>query len=126
MVLLGNGLCLSKLECEILSEPDAVQPDVYQRIKHHPDFIRLVEKRRVFAWQLSGVVLVMYFSFILLVAFAPEVLATPVTSHSVTTWGIPIGIFIIVMSFLMTGIYIKRANTEFDEENQRIIQECLK
>ncbi|WP_420589914.1 DUF485 domain-containing protein [Bacterioplanoides sp.] len=102
-----------------------MQQDVYQRIKNHPDFLSLVEKRRKFAWQLSGVVLAMYFSFILLVAFAPSVLATPITSHSVTTWGIPIGIFIIVMSFLLTGVYVKRANTEFDEENQRIIEECL-
>lgn len=102
-----------------------VQSDVYQRINTHPDYIALIAKRRKFAWQLSAVVMVMYFSFILLVAFFPSVLATPITSHSVTTWGIPIGIFIIVMSFLLTGIYIKRANTEFDEENQRIIEECL-
>lgn len=102
-----------------------MQQDVYQRIKNHPDFLILVEKRRKFAWQLSGVVLAMYFSFILLVAFAPSVLATPITSHSVTTWGIPIGIFIMVMSFLLTGVYVKRANTEFDEENQRILEECL-
>ena len=102
-----------------------VKQEVYQRIKNHPDFITLVAKRRKFAWQLSAVVLGMYFSFILLVAFAPWILATPITSHSTTTWGIPIGIFIIVMSFLLTGVYAKRANTEFDEESQRIIEECL-
>ncbi len=102
-----------------------MQSEIYNRIQHHPDFQELVMKRKSFALKLSLVVLVMYFSFILLIAFAPDVLATPVASNSVVTWGIPIGIFIIITSFLLTGIYVKRANTEFDEENQRIIDECL-
>lgn len=100
--------------------------DIYQKIKDHPDFHSLVAKRKSFALNLSVIVLVMYFGFILLVAFAPGVLAQPVTQGSVMTWGIPLGIFIIITSFLLTGIYVKRANTEFDEENQRIISECLK
>lgn len=102
-----------------------MQSDIYNKIKDNPDFLRLVQKRKSFALRLSAIVLVMYFAFILLVAFAPQVLATPVASHSVITWGIPIGIFIIISSFLLTGIYVKRANTEFDEENQRIIDEAM-
>lgn len=102
-----------------------MQSDIYNKIKDNPDFLRLVQKRKSFALRLSTIVLVMYFAFILLVAFAPRVLATPVASHSVITWGIPIGIFIIISSFLLTGIYVKRANTEFDEENQRIIDEAM-
>lgn len=102
-----------------------MQSEIYNRIQDHPDFRELVLKRKSFALKLSLVVLVMYFSFILLIAFAPDVLATPVAANSVVTWGIPIGIFIIITSFLLTGIYVKRANTEFDEENQRIIDECL-
>ena len=98
--------------------------DIYRRIQFHSDFIELVEKRRLFTVRLSAIVIIVYFSFISLVAFAPEVLATPVTDDSVISWGIPISIFIIIASFLMTGIYVKRANTEFDEENQRIIEEC--
>lgn len=103
-----------------------MQSDIYEKIQHHPDFQQLVQKRKSFALKLSAVVLVMYFSFILLIAFAPEVLAAPVAQNSVITWGIPAGVFIIVSSFLLTGIYVKRANTEFDEENQRIIDDCLK
>jgi len=102
-----------------------MQSDIYNKIKDNPDFVRLVQKRKSFALRLSAIVLVMYFAFILLVAFAPQVLATPVARHSVITWGIPIGIFIIISSFLLTGIYVKRANTEFDEENQRIIDEAM-
>lgn len=102
-----------------------MQTDVYNRIKQHPDFQELVEKRKTFSVKLSVIVLVMYFSFILLIAFAPDALATPVAEHSVITWGVPIGVFIIIASFLLTGIYVKRANTEFDEENERIINECL-
>ncbi len=103
-----------------------MQPDIYNRIQGHPDFHKLVQKRKSFALRLSAVVLVMYFTFILLVAFAPGALAHPVASGTVITWGIPVGVFIIISSFLLTGIYVKRANTEFDEENQRIIEECLR
>ncbi|WP_430461950.1 DUF485 domain-containing protein [Thalassolituus sp. LLYu03] len=103
-----------------------MQSDIYNRIKDNPDFQQLVQKRKSFALHLSVIVLVMYFSFILLIAFAPEVLATPVAKNSVITWGIPVGIFIIIASFLLTGIYVKRANTEFDEENQRIIDESMR
>jgi uncharacterized membrane protein (DUF485 family) len=103
-----------------------MQSDVYKKIKEHPDFIALVAKRRSFAVGLSAVVLVMYFAFILTIAFAPALLGTPVAEGSVITWGIPVGLIIIISSFLLTGIYVKRANSEFDDENRRIVEECLK
>jgi uncharacterized membrane protein (DUF485 family) len=58
--------------------------------------------------------LVVYYAFILLIAFSPETLGASL-SGGMTTVGIPVGIAIIIFSFAMTGIYVKRANSEFDD-----------
>jgi len=89
-------------------------------VKHDPNFKELVKKRTKFAWTLTISILVVYFSFILTIAFSPSLLATPISSNTVTTIGIPIGIFVIVFSFILTGIYVRRANSEFDTLTTKI------
>lgn len=93
-----------------------------QRILSNPKFQDLVAKRSAFAWTLSIAMLAIYFGFILLVAFGKGFLGTPIGS-GVTTWGIPIGVFTIVSAFILTGIYVQRANGEFDELNRQILEE---
>ena len=51
----------------------------------------------------------------------PKLLGTPISG--VITLGIPVGVFIIVAAFVLTGIYVRRANSEFDELNRQIIEE---
>ncbi len=96
--------------------------DVYERIHADPEFHALERKRGRFSWLLAGIVFSAYFSFILIIAFAPEVLARPVFSDHIITWGIPVGVAIIVLSFLLTGVYVYRANAEFDKLRDRIIR----
>lgn len=93
-----------------------------QRILSNPKFQDLVAKRSAFAWTLSIAMLVIYYGFILLVAFGKGILGTPIGA-GVTTWGIPIGLFTIVSAFILTGIYVNRANGEFDELNRQILEE---
>ncbi|MBP2313649.1 DUF485 domain-containing protein [Azospirillum soli] len=93
-----------------------------QRILANPKFQELVQKRSAFAWTLSVAMLVIYFGFILLVAFGKGFLGTPIGS-GVTTWGIPVGLFTIISAFILTGIYVQRANGEFDELNRQIMEE---
>jgi uncharacterized membrane protein (DUF485 family) len=83
------------------------------RIRREPLFGELVHKRTRFAWALSAAMLVIYFGFILVIAFAPNVLGTPI-GGGVMTVGIPVGLFVIVSAFVLTGIYVHRANSEFD------------
>ncbi len=92
----------------------------------NPKFKELVRKRTSFAWTLSILMLLVYQSFILLVAFAPGFLATPLMPGSVMTIGIPIGISVIVFAFLITGVYVARANGAFDRLNRELIQEITK
>jgi len=91
-----------------------------EAIKNDPNFQELVTKRSTFAWTLTIAMLVVYFAFILTIAFNPSALGAPLSSDSVTTIGIPIGIFIIVFAFVLTGIYVRRANSEFDDLTAKI------
>ncbi len=98
--------------------------DQYERVSKNPKFQELVKKRSRLAWCLSSIILVMYFSFILSIAFVPEFLGIPINENSLITIGIPIGVFIIFISFVLTGIYVRKANSEFDLLNQKIIDEA--
>ena len=83
-----------------------------------------MRKRSRFSWTLAVIVLVIFYGFILVVAFAPKLLATPLSPGSVTTIGIPIGVGIITLFWLLTGFYVRRANKEFDAINVELIQEA--
>ena len=89
--------------------------ELVEKIKANPDYQELVSKRSSFSIKLSVAMLVVYFTFILTIAFNPSALGTPISDDSVTTIGIPIGIAIIVFAFVLTGIYTSRANGEFDD-----------
>ncbi|MDF1879159.1 DUF485 domain-containing protein [Sulfurimonas sp. SAG-AH-194-C20] len=84
------------------------------------NYQKLVKKRTSFALKLTLSMLIVYFTFILTIAFKPSILAIPLFEGSTTTIGIPLGIFIIIFAFALTGIYTFRANGEFDELAQKI------
>ncbi|MFZ2889438.1 DUF485 domain-containing protein [Sulfuricurvum sp.] len=97
-----------------------MKQDMVDRIKNDPDFLQLTRVRSKFAWTLTIVMLVIYFGFVLVIAFDPALLGTPLSEGSVTTVGIPVGVGVIISAFILTGIYVRRANTEFDELTARI------
>ena len=89
-------------------------------VKHDPNYRELVKKRMSLSIKLSLVVLVVYFSFILTIAFKPTLLSQPVFENSVITLGIPVGIFVILLAFILTGVYTYKANNEFDELSKKV------
>ena len=93
--------------------------EIYERVRNNPKFVELVTKRSSFAWKLAITILVVYYTFIMVIAFSPEVFGQPV-GDGVTTVGIPVGIVIILLCFLLTGIYTRRANSEFDKLTNEI------
>ncbi|ARE42373.1 Putative membrane protein, clustering with ActP (plasmid) [Rhodovulum sp. P5] len=97
---------------------------VYARVKQDPRFDELTRRRGRFAVTLSVLVLVVYYSFIMVVAFRPDWLAQPIADGFTTTLGIPIGVAIIIGAWLTTGIYVRRANTEFDRLNDQIVKDA--
>ena len=103
-----------------------MQQPAYHAIAENPKFKELVRSRSTFAWTLSILMLAVYQAFILLVAYMPSFLAQPLWAGSVATIGIPIGLGVIVFAFIVTGIYVGRANTRYDEMTRELIQEVTK
>lgn len=96
---------------------------IYLTIQNNPRFKELVAKRERFAWILSAIMLGLYAAFILLIAYAPQVLGTRLSADSSITWGIPIGVGLILSAFVLTAIYVRRANGEFDAMNHALLKE---
>ena len=97
-----------------------MKKELIEQIKNDPNYKELVQKRTAFSIKLTVAMLVVYFAFILTIAFDPKLLGTPLSGDSVTTIGIPIGMAVIVFAFVLTGIYTKRANGEFDDLSNKI------
>ncbi len=96
----------------------------HNQVLRSPRFQELVRQRARFAWTLSIAMLVIYFGFILLVAFAKPLLASKI-GNGVTSLGIILGLGVIVSAFVLTGIYVQRANSRFDELTRRLTRELI-
>jgi uncharacterized membrane protein (DUF485 family) len=101
-----------------------MQDDLVARIKSNPNYQKLVSVRSVYGWAMTAIMLVVYYGYILLVAFDKQLLATRIGS-GVMTWGIPIGIFVIAFTVVITGVYVLRANKQFDDLTEEIRKEVL-
>lgn len=99
--------------------------EVYERIRRNPKFDELVSKRSRFAWMLTAVVLGLYFIFIMIVAFNPMLLAAPIWAGGKASIAWPIGAGLILLFWLLTGLYIRRANGEFDDINSQLIKDAI-
>lgn len=93
----------------------------YDHIRGNDKFHELVAKKSRQSWSLAALMLLVYYSFILVIAFFPEWLGTPLSQNSILTWGLLIGIAIILFTFAITGIYVHRANNLFDTLMQDVI-----
>ncbi|ABY30957.1 MULTISPECIES: DUF485 domain-containing protein [Methylorubrum] len=104
---------------------DMPEPDHrLDRIAEHPTFKTLVHERTRFGWILTGLMLFVYFGFIGLIAFDKALLATKVGGTG--SLGFYMGMFVIVFAFVLTGIYVARANTRYDRLSADLIRSLAK
>lgn len=101
-----------------------MEEHLVQKIKADPRYQRLVKARSTFGWMLTWIMMVVYYGFILLVAFNKELLSRRI-GDGVMTWGIPIGLFVIVFTIVITGIYVRRANGEYDDLSDAIRKDVV-
>lgn len=99
--------------------------DVLDRITKNPKFHEFIAMRSRYSIIMAIVSAAIYYGFILLVAFDKELLAKKVGA-GVTSLGVPLGVGVIAITIILTWIYVRRANTEFDATNEAIIKEAQK
>ena len=84
-----------------------------EQIARSPRYAALVRQRSRLCWTLSVIMLAIYFGYVLLIAFRPDVLARPLAGGT-TTLGVPLGIGVILAGIALTGVYVAIANRRFD------------
>lgn len=99
--------------------------DLVQRIVKNPKYQELKAKRTSYGWWLTLAMMVVYYGFILLVAFNKPFLSQRL-GDGVMTLGIPIGFGVIIFTIVITAIYVKRANKEFDDLTAEVTKAVLK
>ena len=99
--------------------------DLVQRIASHPKYQELKAKRSSFGWWLTLAMMIVYYGFIVLVAFNKEFLSQRLGS-GVMTVGIPMGFGVIIFTIVITAVYVRRANSEFDELTEAVKKAVLK
>lgn len=86
-------------------------------------FRDLVRRRILVSTMLTMIMLVVYFGFILSIAFYREFLSYKIGEH--LTIGLPIGIGMILFAWLLTGIYARWANRSYDHHVRELRNKLL-
>lgn len=102
-----------------------MQADLVARIAAHPRYQELKTRRTRLGLWLTVAMLAVYYGFILLVAFDKPLLASRL-GEGVMTLGMPLGLAVIVFTIVITVIYVRRANSEFDQLTREIVEEAGK
>jgi uncharacterized membrane protein (DUF485 family) len=100
--------------------------DVLDRVTANPKFLQFVAMRNRYSIIMTLLGSAAYYGFILLVAYNKEFLATKVGPGMTMSIGVPIGVGVIVFTIILTWVYVRRANGEFDETNAKLIAEAQK
>ena len=102
-----------------------MEDDLVRKISTHPKYLELKAKRSSFGWWLTLAMMVVYYGFILLVAFNKQFLSQRL-GDGVMTMGIPVGFGVIVFTIVITAFYVQRANSQYDDLTEAIRKGVLK
>ncbi|AYH42712.1 DUF485 domain-containing protein [Azoarcus sp. DN11] len=102
-----------------------MQNDMVTKIVANPKYQRLVSTRSSYGWVLTAIMMVVYYGYIAIIAFDKGLFAQKLGA-GVMTVGIPVGFGVIVFTVIITGLYVRRANSEFDALTQEIVKESSK
>lgn len=100
-----------------------MKDDMAARIAANPKYQKLKSTRSSYSIIMTILVMLVYYGYILLVAFDKQFLATKMGAGMVTSIGIPMGVGVIVITIILTNIYVRRANSEFDDLTAEIVKE---
>ncbi|MCX6544931.1 MAG: DUF485 domain-containing protein [Acidobacteria bacterium] len=85
-----------------------------RQILDSPEFKRMIARRWICSVILTSALFAIYYGYIVLIAVNKPLMAQKV--GEVTTLGIPIGVAVIVLSWVLTAIYVVWANRVHDPD----------
>jgi uncharacterized membrane protein (DUF485 family) len=87
------------------------------------EFKHLVKKRWTVSMILLGTLFIIYYGFIILIATNKPFITKKI--GVVTTIGIPIAVLVIIVSWLLTLIYVNYSNKKYDPEVENLKKQML-
>jgi uncharacterized membrane protein (DUF485 family) len=118
-----NDSCLHACHGAAVAAPAPPDAKTLAQVAEDPAYQQFVRERSRFAWTLTAIMLAIFFGYILLIAFAPELLAQRIAGRA-TTLGIPVGVGVILAGIALTGVYVRRANRRYDAVIAEIVQKA--
>jgi uncharacterized membrane protein (DUF485 family) len=79
-----------------------------------PRFQELASARAKLRWSLSILTLVMFFGFIALISTAKGMLGATIAGSAIP-FGLLLALFMIASVIILTGLYVHRSNSRFDQ-----------
>lgn len=98
---------------------------IVEKILRHPKYLELRRKRNGFGVLLTVLMLLVYYGYIGLIAFNKPFLGQRIGT-GVITLGVPLGMGVILFTILITGIYVRRANSVYDDLTREILKDVSK
>jgi uncharacterized membrane protein (DUF485 family) len=90
-------------------------------IVNSPKFKNLVTTRWSVSFILTALLFVVYYGYILLIAYNKEFLAEKVGVY--TNYGILLGVLVILLSWILTFVYVIWANFSYDKKVEELKKE---
>ncbi|WP_137898005.1 DUF485 domain-containing protein [Sphingomonas sp. 2SG] len=91
-------------------DPD---PPLEEGIAADPRYQALVRDRQRFSWTLTAITVLVYSSFISLIAFDKPLMARPIGGGTVSL-AVVLGAAMLVGTVAICAVYVRRANGEYD------------
>lgn len=95
-----------------MAQSQLIAPPSVESLLESPEFHALAARKNRVSLALTLTIVAVYFGFIFLIAFRKDLVGAKLTENM--TWGIPLGIGVIAVSWLLTGIYVFWANRTYD------------
>jgi uncharacterized membrane protein (DUF485 family) len=95
----------------------------YSKIRRNPRFTELVDKRNRFTACLLTLVMTLFFGFIGVVSFRPKLIGQRLSETSALTVGVVVEFSLFVLFLAVAGLYVRRANGEFDIVTRDLIKQ---
>ncbi|QJU60049.1 DUF485 domain-containing protein [Sphingomonas sp. AP4-R1] len=92
------------------------------KIALDPRYVALVRDRTRFSWLLTAITVVVYSSFISLIAFDKPFMARPIAGGT-TTIAVALGAAMLIGTIAICAVYVRRANGEYDARFAALLTE---
>ncbi|TQM43169.1 DUF485 domain-containing protein [Pseudonocardia cypriaca] len=85
---------------------------LHERVQASPEFAELRSRLRRFVFPMSAAFMLWYLGYVLMASYAPEVMGIRLFGY--INVGIIVGLLQFVSTFVITGLYVRYADTRLD------------